>query len=303
MAHNPDGFDWNDLKHLLAVARHGSTLAAGRALQVDQSTVQRRLVALEGRLGQSLVQRHATGYRLTEFGQALLPFAERIEQAVRAFEDQLAVLAADASGVIRMTCPEPIVLRITQAGLLDRFHARRPGVRVQFVMSDRYLDLKKGDADVALRSGDTDDAELLGRKIADSLWAVYASRNYIERFGRPERIEDLPRHALVGFDDTLAKHRAAQWLAAVAPGIELSGRCNSVLGLVDSVKAGVGVAPLPVALGDAEPDLVRVIDVVSELTRAWRLLTTQELRRTPRVSAFFDFIVEEIETLRPILTG
>lgn len=303
MAHNPDGFDWNDLKHLLAVARHGSTLAAGRALQVDQSTVQRRLVALEGRLGQSLVQRHATGYRLTEFGQAMLPFAERIEQAVRAFEDQLAVLAADASGVIRMTCPEPIVLRITQAGLLDRFHARHPGLRLQFVMSDRYLDLKKGDADVALRSGDTDDAALLGRKIADSLWAVYASRNYIERFGRPERIEELPRHALLGFDDTLAKHRAAQWLAAVAPGIELSGRCNSVLGLVDSVKAGVGVAPLPVALGDAEPDLVRVIDVVPELTRAWRLLTTQELRRTPRVSAFFDFIVEEIETLRPILTG
>ncbi len=88
-----------------------------------------------------------------------------------------------------------------------------------------------------------------------------------------------------------------------APGVELAGRCNSVLGLVDSVKAGVGVAPLPVALGDAESDLVRVIGVVPELTRAWRLLTTQELRRTPRVSAFFDFIVEEIETLRPILTG
>lgn len=303
MAHNPDGFDWNDLKHLLAVARHGSTLAAGRALQVDQSTVQRRLVELERRLGQSLVQRQPSGYRLTEFGEALLPFAERIEQAVRAFEEQLAALKADATGVIRMTCPEPIVLRITQAGLLDRFHARHPGLRVQFVMSDRYLDLRQGDADVALRSGDTDDDELIGRKIADSLWAVYASRGYIARFGRPERSEDLAHHALVGFDDTLAKHRAAQWLATVAPGVTLAGRCNSVLGLVDSVKAGVGVAPLPVALGDAEPDLVRVIDTVPELTRAWRLLTTQALRKTPRVSAFFDFVVEEIETLRPILTG
>ena len=303
MAHNPDGFDWNDFKHLLGVARHGSTLAAGRALQVDQSTVQRRLVELERRLGQSLVQRQPSGYRLTEFGEALLPFAERIEQAVRAFEEQLAALKADATGVIRMTCPEPIVLRITQAGLLDRFHARHPGLRVQFVMSDRYLDLKKGDADVALRSGDTDDEELIGRKIADSLWAVYASRGYIVRFGRPERTADLAHHALVGFDDSLAKHRAAQWLAAVAPGVALAGRCNSVLGLVDSVKAGVGIAPLPVALGDAEADLVRVIEVVPELTRAWRLLTTQALRKTPRVSAFFDFVVEEIETLRPILTG
>ena len=73
--------------------------------------------------------------------------------------------------------------------------------------------------------------------------------------------------------------------------------------LIDSVKAGVGVGPLPMPLGDAEPDLVRVIDSVPELSRIWRLLTTPELRRTPRVSAFFDFIVEEIDTLRPILTG
>jgi DNA-binding transcriptional LysR family regulator len=60
---------------------------------------------------------------------------------------------------------------------------------------------------------------------------------------------------------------------------------------------------LPIALGDAEPDLVRVLGPVTELTRIWRLLTTRELRRTPRVAAFFDFIVDEIETLRPIITG
>lgn len=303
MTHNSKNFDWNDLKYLLAVARHGSTLAAGRALRVDQSTVQRRLVALEQCLGQSLVQRHASGYRLTGFGESMLPFAERIAQAVHGFEDQLAALKADATGVIRMTCPEPIVLRITQSGLLNRFHARHPGLRVQFVMSDRYLDLQQGDADVALRSGDTEDGELLGRKIGDSQWAVYASRGYIERFGRPQRIDELPRHALVGFDESMAKHRLSQWLGEVAPGVVLAGCCNSVLGLIDSVKAGVGVAALPMALGDAEPDLVRVIDIVPELTRAWRLLTTRELRKTPRVSAFFDFIVDEIDTLRPIITG
>ena len=304
MAHNSDGdFDWNDLRHLLAVARHGSTLAAGRALRVDQSTVQRRLAELERRLGQPLVQRHATGYRLTEFGASLLPGAGRIEQAVQAFEEQVAALKADISGVIRMTCPEPIVLRIKQADLLDRFHARHPGLQVQFVMSDRYLDLKNGDADVALRSGDTDDAQLIGRKIGDSHWAVYASRGYVERFGRPDGIDDLPRHALVGFDDGMAGHRVSHWLAAVAPSAALAGRSHSVLGLVASVKAGVGVGPLPVALGDAEPDLLRVTDVVPELTRIWRLLTTQELRKTPRVAAFFDFIVDEIDTLRPIITG
>lgn len=303
MTHSLTDFHWDDLKHLLAVARHGSTLAAGRALHVDQSTVQRRLVELERRIGQSLVQRQPTGYRLTAFGEEMLPFAEAVERSVQAFERQLHTLGTETAGVIRVTCPEPIVNRIVQTGLLDRFHARHPALRVQFVMSDKYIDLSQGDADVALRSGDTDDDELVGRKIGDSIWAVYASRAYIERHGRPASIADLAQHALVGFDDTMARHRIAQWLHTVAPDAPMAARSSSVLGLIYSVKAGIGIGPLPLSLGNAEPDLVRVLEPVAELTRVWRLLTTRELRRTPRVSAFFDFIVGEIETLRPIITG
>ncbi|TMH10894.1 MAG: LysR family transcriptional regulator [Betaproteobacteria bacterium] len=296
-------FDWDDLKYLLAVARHHSTLAAGRALNVDQSTVQRRLLQFERRIGRPLVQRHPTGYRLTEFGEEMLPHAQRIEQAVLAFEQQVEANRRDAVGVIRMTCPEPLVFRITQSSLLDRFHARYPALQLQFITSDKYLDLTKGEADVALRSGDTDDEALVGRKVGDSFWAVYASRQYIERHGQPARVEDLQQHALVGFDATMSQHRAAEWLRSVAPNARFVARSNSVLGLVYSVKAGVGVAPLPTALGDAEPELVRVLGPVAELTRIWRLLTTAELRRTPRVAAFFDFVVEEIEALRPIITG
>ncbi len=303
MAHTPREFNWDDLKHLLAVARHGSTLAAGRALSLDQSTVQRRLTELERRFGQALVQRQPTGYRLTEFGQALLPHAERVAEAVAMFKQHLATAAAEVAGVIRVTCPEPIVYRITQSTLLDRFRERYPALQVHFVMSDKYVDLAKGEADVALRSGETDDGELIGRKIGDSIWAVYASTTYIERHGRPHRLEDLPQHALVGFDDTMAKHRIAAWLRKIAPDAVLVARSNSVLGLLYSAKAGVGVAPLPIALGDAELDLVRVIEPVAELTRIWRMLTTPELRHTPRVAAFFDFIVDEIDALRPIITG
>ncbi|KQV46999.1 hypothetical protein ASC95_26185 [Pelomonas sp. Root1217] len=303
MAHSPQDFDWDDLKHLLAVARHGSTLAAGRALGLDQSTVQRRLTQLERRFGLPLVERQPSGYRLTAFGQALLPHAEQVEEAVARFKQQLTSATAEVSGVIRVTCPEPIVYRITQSKLLELFRVRHPALQVHFVMSDKYVDLAAGEADVALRSGDTDDGALVGRKIADSVWAVYASASYIERHGRPSRVEDLAGHALVGFDDTMAKHRIATWLRRIAPDAVLVARSTSVLGLVYSAKAGVGVAALPTALGDAEPDLVRVIEPVAELTRNWRLLTTAELRRTPRVAAFFDFVVAEIETLRPILTG
>ena len=296
-------FDWNDLRYFLAVARHDSTLAAGRALGVSQSTVQRRLSELERQIGQALVKRHPTGYRLTEFGRAMVPHAERIQEAVLAFAEKVEAAKRREEGIIRLTCPEPIVYRITKSNLLDRFHARHPDLRVEFVMSDRYADLTKGEADVALRSGDTDDGLLVGRKIADSLWAVYASRTYIERHGKPERIENLSQHAIVGFDETMANHRASTWLRSVAPDAHVVARNNSVLGLVYAVKAGLGVAPLPTALGDSEQDLVRVLGPIPELTRSWRLLAHPEMRRTRRVSAFFDFVIGEIGAFRPILTG
>jgi DNA-binding transcriptional LysR family regulator len=291
------------LRYFLAVARHNSTLAAGRALGVNQSTVQRRLAELERQIGQPLVTRRSTGYQLTEFGRAMLPHAERVQEAILAFAQQVEGARRGHVGVIRLTCPEPIVYRITQSPLLDRFHARYPDLRVEFVMSDKYVDLSQGEADIALRSGDTDDGVLVGRKVADSLWAVYASRTYIGRHGKPERVEDLEDHAIVGFDESMANHRASTWLRTVAPDARIVARNNSVLGMLYAVKAGIGVAPLPTALGDAEQDLVRVLGPIPELARSWRLLAHPDVRRTPRVSAFFEFIVEELDTLRPILTG
>jgi DNA-binding transcriptional LysR family regulator len=296
-------FDWNDLKYFLAVARCGSTVAAGKSLGLSQSTVHRRLAELERRLGRPLVKRHPTGYRLTEFGEAMLSQAERVEHAVLAFEQQQASLERGEVGVIRVTCPEPIMYRLSQSQLLDRFHVRHPGLRVEFVMSDKYLDLSKGDADVALRSGDTEDDVLVGRKIADSLWAVYASNGYVEKYGKPSRVEELNSHLIVGLDESMAHHRAASWLRKVAPQATIAARNNSILGLVYAVKSGIGIAPLPTALGDAETDLIRVLGPIQELARAWRLLAHPDLRQTPRVAAFFDFMLSEREALRPILTG
>jgi len=131
-------------------------------------------------------------------------------------------------------------------------------LRVEFVTSDRYLDLTKGEADVALRSGDTDD-ELVGRKIADSIWAVYGSRAYLQDRAPPRTVEELSQHPLVAFDGTMARHRASTWLAEVAPNATIAARNNSVLGLVYAVKSGLGLGALPTALGDAEGDLLRVL--------------------------------------------
>lgn len=293
-------FNWNDLKYFLAVARGGSTLAASRILKVNQSTVQRRLVELEDELKLRLVERLPSGYRLTLAGKAVLSEAEAAATAMESFER--ACFEAAHAHILRLTCPEPIADRLARSGFLERFQARYPQLRVEFVLADRYIDLAKGEADVALRSGDTD-GDLVGRKIADSLWAVYACNDYVRRRGAPASIAEIGRHPVVAFESGLSSHRLSLWLNEIAPDAHVAARSNSVLGLVSAVKSGVGIAALPIALGDSDPDLVQVLPPVDALTRPWRLLCHPDSRRLQRVEAFFDFVNSQIDELQPVLTG
>ncbi|OHV66763.1 hypothetical protein LCM4576_25935 [Mesorhizobium sp. LCM 4576] len=296
-------FDWNDLRHLIAVSRHGSTLAAAKALGVNQSTVHRRLPELENRIGLTLVKRYPSGYGLSELGEAVIDYVLAVEAAVDALERQLQALKHDLKGVIRLTCPEPTVSRIAATGLLDRFYERYPGLTVEFVTSDRYLDLGKGEADVAFRSGEPVDEQLVGRKICDSVWAIYASRTYVQEHGRPMSIGDLANHAMIGFDGIMQNHRVAKWLRVAVPSARIVNRNTSMLGTLSAVKAGIGVAALPTTLGDAEEKLVQLLPPVEELTRSWYLLTHPDLRKTPRIAAFVDHVLDDIPALRTALIG
>ena len=141
-------FDWNDLKHFLAVARYGSTVAAAKVLNVNQSTVHRRLDELEKRLGRQLVVRQPTGYKLTELGLEIVTYAERVEEAVQVFERRLAASDTDLAGTVRVTCPEVLGLRLMRSQLIKNFNGRYPGLRVEIIVSDKYLDLAKGEADM-----------------------------------------------------------------------------------------------------------------------------------------------------------
>jgi len=295
--------DWNDLRYFLAVARQGSTLAASRVLNKSQSTVHRRLGELETALGRPLVKRHPTGYRLTPFGLTMLPYAEEVERAVGLFEQHQAAIERGEVGVLRLTCPEPIMARLSKSGFVDRFHLRHPDLRIEFVMSDLYVDLARGEADVALRSGDTDDGVLVGRKVADSLWAIYAAKAFVEQHGRPGSESDLGAFPIAALDLSMTAHRLSQWLAEAVPHASIASRSSSILGLVAAVRSGLGLGALPTALGDAEPDLVRLFGPIAGLTRAWRILAHPDARSTPRVSAFFDFVTEESAALKSILTG
>jgi DNA-binding transcriptional LysR family regulator len=188
--------------------------------------------------------------------------------------------------------------------LFESFHTRFPGLQIELLLSDRYVDLSKREADIAIRSigRELKDETLVGRKIAEGPWAVYASHSYIERHGRPERPEDIDHHCVVKCDGIIAEHSAGQWLRAHAPHATVTACSESWPALVLAVKSGVGLAPLSTALGDGERELVRVIDVPELVTRFY-LLMHPDMRRVPRVRAFFDFVVSEIKAFRTVLAG
>jgi DNA-binding transcriptional LysR family regulator len=296
-------FDWNDLKYFIAVARSGSTLAAAKTLRLSQSTVHRRIEELEKRLGQQLVTRRPTGYRLTELGEKLRSYAEHVEQTVIDFERQASAWGKDVRGTVKITCPDEVGSRLLASGLIDKFNERYPALRVEFVMSDKNLDLAKGQADIAIRAVPPTDDTLFGRKIADSSWAVYASKSYVKRYGGVKRSEDIDHHSIVLFDGKMRDHRSARWLKSVAPNARIAARANNMLAMQLAVKSGAGLAPMPVMVGEKDEALVRVFGPVKEITTPFFLLMHGDMKRTPRVRAFFDFMIEELPRLQPLLSG
>lgn len=295
-------FDWNDLKYFLAVARSGSTLSAAKSLGVNQSTVHRRLGDLERQLGCELVRRHPTGYRLTELGEYVRAYVTRLEAAAADFERAVSAQSNETRGTVKVTCPEVVGSRLIGARLIEKFNARYPDVRVEFIMSDRILELGTGEADIAIRAKRPVESALVGRKIADSPWAVYASRSYVARHGEIDNPAQIERHSVVMFSGALSDHHAARWMKSVAPNAHVAARANSVAALLPSVKSGAGLAPMPTVVGDNEADLVRVLDLGSEMATPFYLLTHRDLRRTPRIRAFFDFIIEHLREVRPLLS-
>jgi DNA-binding transcriptional LysR family regulator len=294
-------FDWNDLRHFLAVARHGSTIAAAKNLNLSQSTVHRRLDELEKQVGRPIVIRQAAGYRLTDFGKELLPHVTQVEDAISSLERFLLASDESPTGSVRVTCSEAIGYRLMQSSVLDRFRDRHAGLRVELIMSDHFLDIAKGEADVAIRAGIPNEEALVGRKIADVPWALYGSRKYIERNGQIERAEDIDRHAIIEFDGDIRDHHAARWMRSVAPNAKVAARSNTVPGLVMTVRSGAGLAPLPMPLAGGDPDLICTLGPVAGLYSPIYLLTHPDLRRTPRVGAFFDFVIDELDSIRTVL--
>lgn len=283
-------FDWNDLKTFLAVARNGSTLAAAKILGVNQTTVARRLEALETALGLKLFERDQTGSRISEAGQDLVAAAERVEQAAHDLGSRAAARGRGLVETVRLTTVELLSNLIVTPGLAE-FRRQYPRIKIDQVLSNDQLDLQAGQADVAIRTAITlEDSNLVARKIAEFDFALYASRDYLLRRGMPASMEDLRNHDLIGDDPGSRPLPAVSVVADLLPGVNFTARCNSLTNLQHALRAGLGVAPFACMVADVDPDLVRCVELPGVTASGW-VVTTPALKDAPRVRAFIDFMV------------
>lgn len=290
--------DWDDLKHFLAVARSRSTLGAGKALKVSQTTVARRLAALEERLGLVLFERRQAGYALTPAGEALVARAEAVEAAATDFAEAAGAQSREASGTVCLTMQEIYAVTIMPAILRDLREAH-PGLRVQLDTADLPRDLDAGEADVALRGayGAPEDDRLVGRRIAPDPWTLYCSRDYAAGHARPRSAADLRTHPIIGGGGEKVWPMYRKWLQRHRLEEAVTMQHSSGTGLLAAVRAGTGLAVLPSFIADRDRGLVRCLDPVpGDNTELW-LLTTARLRHAPRVRAVMDFLGERLTRL------
>ena len=276
--------NWDDLRFLVEIGRSATLAAAARHLKVDQTTVARRLRALEDALGTPLFERSDGHWRPTGVGADVLERAMRIEEDVAGLARLAEAGAQAVSGVVRLTAVGAIVGDYLVPRLPD-LYARHPELVVELIASNDNLNVSRREADIAIRLARPESGDFLIRKLADVGFAVYGPAQ-----PGPTRSNDW-----VTYDDELAHTPEMRWLAGQLAGGRVRLRSNKLAGLLGAVAVGIGRAVLPCFLADATPGLVRESGPQPVLSRDLWLLVHPDARRLPRVAAVADWLGECFE--------
>jgi DNA-binding transcriptional LysR family regulator len=296
--HSLDGqLDWNDVRFFLAVARRRTLARAAAALGVDQTTVGRRLASLEARLGVSLFARSAGVFQPSRAGRSVLEAAERMEEAALELRSRAAGEETVGPAVVRVATTESLA-EVFIAPAVQALLTRRPRIQVTITTGWAQVDLRKGEADLAVRLVRPTDPRLACRKLADFRLRLYSSRAYLS--GRPAPTT-LAGESLVAYEDAVPPGTRHPFARLSMEGGALTLLSNSHHVLVAAAAAGVGIVQLPSFVGDAHPDLVRVFPEVEEPYGVW-LVLPQANRRIASVRAVSEAIAAAFRQRRVSVT-
>ena len=300
MTRSASTLSWDDIRLAGAIGIYGSLSAAATALGVNQSTMTRRLAAIELTLGVTLFDRRRSGYVATAAGDEVTALARRIESDVLGVTRRLSGHLQGHAGELRVTTSD-ILLRDFLAPIIADFQTSNPGIRLEISVRNEHVNLARAEADIAFRATAEPPENLFGRKVARIAWTIYGARSrYV---GQHPTREDLLRERWVSYHGSLERLRAWKIVEEQVPAESISHRVDSVMGAIAAILAGGGVGYLPCMHGDLVPGLVRVAPVDDRSHDDLWVLTHPDIRRSDRVTAFMSHCIEAIVKARPFIEG
>ncbi|MBZ8134909.1 LysR family transcriptional regulator [Afifella sp. IM 167] len=287
--------DWDKLRIFHAAADAGSFTHAGDTLNMSQSAVSRQVSALEAELGVPLFHRHARGLILTEQGELLMRTARDVLVKLEQTRAELADSKGQPSGPLRVTTT--VGLGSTWlATRLNEFIDLYPQINLQVLLDDDELDLAMRQADVAIRLRAPTQPDLIQRKLFTVHFHVYASPEYLKRFGQPKTIGELDSHRIIVYGDNAPGYLkemnrlVTQGRESAEPRTPMMS-INNVVAIRRAVERGVGIAMLPDYLVNEESGLVAVLPEAEVPAFDTYFVYPEELRNSARVAVFRDFLI------------
>ncbi|WP_171126881.1 MULTISPECIES: LysR family transcriptional regulator [unclassified Ruegeria] len=290
--------NWDEVRTAYQVARMGTVSGAAEILGVHHATVIRHIDAIEARLGIKLFQRHARGYTPTEAGEDLLRVAQATEDQFNQLVGRMKGRGDDVSGelvVTSLSSLAPLVVPV-----LSEFQRVHPDLIVRYLTGDRLFRLEYGEAHVAIRAGSApDQPDNVVQPFITQEVGLYASRDYIDRYGKPATIEDFANHYFVSTDDENSRAPFSRWLRQTVPVERITFRCTNNFCIREAVLSGAGIGFMARWEAARDPSLVEVIKPMPEWFGNLWLVTHVDLHRTTKVQAFLTFLKEQSKSWLP----
>ena len=288
-------FDWDDLRVFIAAARAGTAAAAARRLNLDATTVGRRIAALESALKATLFVRGRSGLQLTASGARLLETAAAVETAMNAAaETGRADLVA---GTVRISASEGFGGRIL-APALPELRARHPDLSIELIANPGFMSPLKREVDIAVTLSAAQSSRLLAEPLTDYELGLFASPQYLSRHPAPRSTDELLGHDLVGYVEDQIYAPELRYLEEINPGLRTRLASSSLRAQLEIIAAGGGIGVLPCFLGEG---LVRVLREAVRLRRRFWLSTHKEVATTARIRAVRNWMKRLAERRRGLL--
>lgn len=281
---------WDDLRVLLAVARHGLIAKAAAELNANPTTISRRIQRLESDIGQTLIERHSDGPRLTAAGRQIARQAAAMEAASQVIDQ------SHQPSLLRVSVSEGFGTWFMARHLAD-FARSHPAVEVELVATSGFLNPSRRETDIAILLAKPRRGPLATRKLTDYALQLFASRDLVGDDSRITGLAELRRERLIGYIPDLIYAPELDYLDEVGSGLNATMRSSSINAQHRFIAAGAGIGVLPCFIGNSDPSLVAVLpDIV--INRSFWLSIHLDVRQRPHVRVFADWLTETIKANR-----